>query len=96
MHKIEISCPKCNNKNIIKAGFSRNRTQLYKCKDCLRKFQIKYEYNAHNLDLEERIMACIQDGVGVRATGRILKIAFNTVLNFLKKNEKLKKKKKNI
>ena len=41
-------------------------------------------------------MSCAHDGVTVRATGRILKIAFNTVLNFLKKNEKLKKKKKNI
>jgi transposase-like protein len=88
MAKIEIICQNCTNKNIVKSGFSRNRTQLYKCNDCLKRFQINYKYNAYNLDLEERITTCMHSGVGVRATGKVLKIAYNTVLNFLKKTKK--------
>ena len=46
---------------------------------------------AHRIDLEKKIMACLHDRVSPQTTARILEIAYNTALNFLKKNPKLRK-----
>ena len=75
MVKIEIKCTACTRNNIIKAGVSSSGIQTYKCKNCSKRFQLEYRYNAYNLDLNDKIMRCMHDGVGVRATARILKIA---------------------
>ena len=40
---------------------------------------------------ENKIMSCLHDGVSPQTTARVLEIAYNTVLNFLKKNPKLRK-----
>ncbi len=40
MNSIYKNCPNCNSNQIIKNGFQSGR-RVYKCKNCLKKFQNK-------------------------------------------------------
>ena len=88
MAKIEVKCPYCGQEKVVKNGKSRSGKQKFKCcnDECSRKiFQLEYEKNAYYPGVKERAVEMAMNGSGVRDTGRVLKIAKDTVLAVLKK-----------
>ncbi|CCG52178.1 Transposase IS1 family [Flavobacterium indicum GPTSA100-9 = DSM 17447] len=72
-------CPKCNGSS-VKCGF-QNNVQRYLCKNCNKKFQASYTYNAYQTNINSFISTLIKEGCGIRSISRILKISKNTVLS---------------
>ena len=76
---------------IGKYGKSRSGKQKFKCRndECSRKiFQLEYEKNACYPGVKEQVAEMAMNGAGMRDTGRVLKIAKDTVSGVLKKNKK--------
>jgi insertion element IS1 protein InsB len=72
-------CSKCNFAT-IKYGKTKSGKQRYICK-CCKKTQVEYySYNAYNSNLNKNIILLTKEGLGIRSTSRILKIATATVL----------------
>jgi hypothetical protein len=53
-------CPKCNSKNTRKNGFSRNGTQLYRCFNCDKRFQIDF-FNNKSRERQEEMQDRVED-----------------------------------
>ena len=88
MAKIEVKCPYCGQEKVVKYGKSRSGKQKFKCcnDECRRKiFQLEYEKNAYCPGVKEQVIEMAMNGAGVRDTGRVLKIAKDTVSGVLKK-----------
>jgi len=86
----QISCPKCGNNKIIKAGKSAQGVQRYRCQhdDCETKtFMLEYRYRAYVPGVKEQLVDMAINGSGIRDTARVLKINKNTVINTLKKRK---------
>lgn len=64
----------------VKDGFQNSGIQRYECKNCHRKQQANYSYNAYAPELNEAIKIYIREGVGIRGIARILKISTTTLL----------------
>jgi insertion element IS1 protein InsB len=79
-----LYCSKCDNQ-LIKYGFTKIHKQRYLCKECKTTAVNNYKYNAYNKHINENIVAFTREGVGIRSTARLLKIAINTVLARIKK-----------
>ena len=85
----KISCPVCKNTHVIKFGLNRQGKQRYRCQSsaCPRKtFLLTYEYKGHEVETQQKIVAMALNGSGVRETGRVLGISYNTVTAQLKKS----------
>ena len=90
MAKIEVKCPYCGQEKVVKYGKSRSGKQKFKCcnDECSRKiFQLEYEKNAYYPGVKEQVVEMAMNGAGVRDTGRVLKIAKDTVSGVLKKQK---------
>ncbi|EKS7771622.1 IS1 family transposase, partial [Edwardsiella ictaluri] len=47
MAKIDLVCPRCTKtQGVIRNGHSTSGAQLYRCKLCLKTFQLNFQYNA--------------------------------------------------
>jgi len=91
----KIQCPECNGTQIMKSGKSAAGTQRYLCqnKDCKRQtFMQNYRYKACEPGMTEKIVEMAINSSGIRDTARALKINKNTVINTLKKREKISSK----
>ncbi|MCO6175376.1 IS1 family transposase [Flavobacterium sp. NRK F10] len=73
-------CKFCKSSRIVKNGTSKNKKQLFKCKECRRYFIIQYSYKAYNPNINDFIIKLTKEGLGVRSTARVLKISTTTVL----------------
>jgi insertion element IS1 protein InsB len=80
----QLYCSICD-AQLIKYGFTKGYRQRYRCKECKTTAVNNYKYNAYNKHINERIVAFTREGVGIRSTARLLKIAINTVLTRIKK-----------
>ncbi len=80
----QLYCSICD-AQLIKYGFTKGSRQRYRCKECKTTSVNNYKYNAYNKHINERIVAFTREGVGIRSTARLLKIAINTVLARIKK-----------
>lgn len=87
MAVVDVFCPYCNGKNVVKNGKSTVGEQRYKCRneDCGKTFQLLHRYNACEQGVKERIVDMAMNGSGVRDTARVLSIAVSTVISSLKK-----------
>ena len=74
----KIYCTKCNG-IAVKNGFQKE-IQRYKCKLCLKKFQLNFVYKAYNININDSIIVLLKEGCGIRSIARILNISKNTVL----------------
>lgn len=74
-----MKCRICEGK-CVKDGFQTNGTQRYKCKECNKRQQRKYDYTAYGADINQWIKLFTPEGVGIRSTSRLLKISTNTLL----------------
>lgn len=77
-------CQICSSK-LIKYGYTSNRKQRFKCKQCDVTVVEEYKYNAYNKEIDHNLVTLTKEGVGIRGTARILSIALNTVLNRIRK-----------
>ena len=84
-----LKCRFCNSENLIKAGHQTGH-QRVKCKDCGKKYQLDYSYEAAKPGVREKIEEMAHNGSGVMDTSRVLKINKNTVMNNLKKSKRSK------
>lgn len=93
-----MRCKYCGSKSLIKKGFV-NEKQLYKCKDCGRRFYLNGKFVKMKTD-KKIIVAALNlyfDGLSLRKTKRNLKRIFGetvshvTILNWIKKYSKLVK-----
>lgn len=85
MAKIDVVCLRCSEaKGVIRNGHSTSGAQLYRCRLCLKTFQLSFQYNAAKPDIHQSIIDMAMNGSGCRDTARVLGISLNTVLRHLK------------
>ena len=87
MATIHVNCRFCNETNPVrKHGIGSAGFQRFRCLDCKRSFQLDYAYEAYKPGIKEQIINMAINSSGVRETGRVLKVGYNTVLRTLKKS----------
>jgi transposase-like protein len=73
---------------VIKDGLNRQGKQRYRCRSmkCPRKtFLLQYQHKGYEVETRRKVIEMALNGNGVRETGRVLKISYNTVTAQLKK-----------
>ncbi len=88
---ILVRCPDCNSDQITKRGQQKSE-QRYGCQnpDCTRViFKLHYKNKACVPGVKQQIIEMAVNGGGIRDTARVLKISANTVINEIKKKEKI-------
>jgi transposase-like protein len=85
MATIQVKCRFCNQTDPVrKHGIGNGGLPRFRCLSCKRTFQLEYRYQACKPGVKEKIIDMAMNSSGVRETGRVLNIAYNTVLNTLK------------
>ena len=90
MAKIEVKCPKCGKREVIKYGKSPEGKQRYKCKNTNCKcttFLLEYSYNGAQPNIESTIIKMAANASGIRDTSRVLEISTAKVMKTLKKRK---------
>ncbi len=77
---VQIECPYCESKDLVKNGKSEHGTQRYRCNACLRSFQWEYTYYAWIPEVKAHITTQTLNGSGVRDISRHLGISKDTVM----------------
>jgi IS1 family transposase/transposase-like protein len=78
-----MKCTQCK-KLAIKNGKQATGKQRYYCKYCKTSFQSRYVYNAYQVNVNKSICQYLKEGVGIRATSRLLNISKTTVIRKIK------------
>jgi transposase-like protein len=85
---IEVKCPKCGSKEVIKYGKSHEGKQRYKCKNrscnCTT-FIMNYSYTGAQPNIESSIIKMTANASGIRDISRVLGISTTKVMSTLKK-----------
>lgn len=84
MASVNIHCPRCQSARVYRHGQNPKGRDRFRCRDCLRVFQLTYTYQARKPGMKELITEMAFNGAGVRDTARTLKIGINTVIRTLK------------
>ena len=79
-----MDCPKCKNTVYCKAGFANGR-QRYKCKGCNYHYTVVEKSDIKSLETKRLAFEMYLEGLGFRAIGRVLKISYGTVFQWVKK-----------
>ena len=79
-----MNCPRCFNINYHKAGLIQGR-QRYKCKDCIYYYTVLQKSDVKSTATRRLAFQMYLEGLGFRAIGRILKISYGTVYQWIKK-----------
>ena len=88
MATIQVNCRFCHQSEFVrKHGFGSAGFQHFRCLNCKRSFQLNYSYEAYRPGVKEKIVDMAMNSSGVRETGRVLKVGYNTVLRTLKKTD---------
>lgn len=85
MATVSVHCRYCASELIYKHGHARSGEARYRCRDCLRCFQLDYRYEGNKQGVPEQIVAMALNGSGVRDTSRVLGVSTTTVIAHLKK-----------
>lgn len=78
-----MDCPRCHNNNKKKDGFV-NGLQRYQCKACSFRFSVERKSDVKSLETRRLALEMYLEGLGFRAIGRILKISYGTVYQWIK------------
>ena len=70
-----------------KHGHARSSEARYRCRACLRCFQLDYRYEGNKQGVPERIIDMALNGSGVRDISRVLEVSTTTVIAHLKKTK---------
>ena len=79
-----MNCPKCKNVEYCKAGFAGGR-QRYKCKSCSYYYTVFQKSDVKSAATKRLAFQMYLEGLGFRAIGRILRISYGTVYQWVKK-----------
>ena len=85
MATVSVHCRYCASELIYKHGHARSGEARYRCRDCLRCFQLDYRYEGNKQGVPEQIVAMALNGSGVRDTSRVIGVSTTTVIAHLKK-----------
>ncbi|HGS6821082.1 TPA: IS1 family transposase [Klebsiella pneumoniae] len=82
MASISISCPSCSaTEGVVRNGKSTAGHQRYLCSHCRKTFT----YTASQPSTHQKIIDMAMNGVGCRASARIMGVGLNTILRHFKK-----------
>ena len=84
-HVVGLRCVHCCVADLVRFGLASNGIQRYRCKGCAKTFVEQYSYEGRKPGVKEKIVDMAIDGVGVRATARLLGVDQNTVISTLRK-----------
>lgn len=99
-----VICPYCNNDEIIKNGHDKNKVQIFKCKNCKKKFtSCTNTFMSHTKLTYEKLVIffeCMNNKLSIRKTAAKMEVNKNTVfllrhkvldaLSEIRKNTKFK------
>ena len=82
---ISIRCPSCSaTEGVVRNGKSTAGHQRYLCSHCRKTWQLQFTYTASQPGTHQKIIDMAMNGVGCRASARIMGVGLNTVLRHLK------------
>ncbi len=85
MASVSISCPSCSaTDGVVRNGKSTAGHQRYLCSHCRKTWQLQFTYTASQPGTHQKIIDMAMNGVGCRATARIMGVGVNTILRHLK------------
>ncbi|WP_407214825.1 IS1-like element transposase [Enterobacter kobei] len=85
MASISISCPSCSaTEGVVRNGKSTAGHQRYLCSHCRKTWQLQFTYTASQPGTHQKIIDMAMNGVGCRASARIMGVGLNTILRHLK------------
>ncbi|WP_407227443.1 IS1 family transposase [Escherichia coli] len=85
MASISIRCPSCSaTEGVVRNGKSTAGHQRYLCSHCRKTWQLQFTYTASQPGTHQKIIDMAINGVGCRASARIMGVGLNTVLRHLK------------
>ncbi|VCY99639.1 hypothetical protein BANRA_04669 [Escherichia coli] len=85
MASVSISCPSCSaTDGVVRNGKSTAGHQRYLCSHCRKTWQLQFTYTASQPGTHQKIIDMAMNGVGCRATARIMGVSLNTILRHLK------------
>jgi transposase-like protein len=79
-----MDCPKCKSTLHCKAGKAKGR-QRYKCKSCGYYYTVEKKSDVKSDEIRRMALEMYLEGLGFRAIGRLLRINFVTVYQWVKK-----------
>ncbi|MDX5670945.1 IS1 family transposase [Escherichia coli] len=86
MASVSISCPSCSaTDGVVRNGKSTAGHQRYLCSHCRKTWQLQFTYTASQHATHQKIIDMAMNGVGCRATARIMGVGLNTILRHFKK-----------
>jgi len=78
------SCPKCESKDITKAGIIDDR-QRYKCKECNYHFTVAKSGKSTDVQIVKRALQLYLEGLSYREIESLLEVSHVSVMNWVKK-----------
>jgi len=78
------SCPKCNSKDITKAGIIDDR-QRYKCKECNYHFTVAKSGKSTDIQIVKRALQLYLEGLSYREIESLIEVSHVSVMNWVKK-----------
>lgn len=78
-----MNCPRCGSLNHCKDGKAGNR-QRYLCKDCGYRYTVERKSDVKSKEIRRLALEMYLEGLGFRSIGRILKISYGTVYQWVK------------
>ena len=85
MASISVRCPSCSvTEGVVCNGKSTAGDQRYLCKQCRKTWQRTFTYTVSQPGTHQKIIDMAMNGVGCRASARIIGIGLNTILRHLK------------
>jgi transposase-like protein len=69
---------------VVRNGKSTAGHQRYLCSHCRKTWQLQFTYTASQPGTHQKIIDMAMNGVGCRATARIMGVGLNTILRYLK------------
>ena len=85
MASVSISCPSCSaTDGVVRNDKSTAGHQRYLCSHCRKTWQLQFTYTASQPGTHQKIIDMDMNGVGSRATARIMGVGLNTFLRHLK------------
>ncbi|HJY82274.1 MAG TPA: IS1-like element transposase [Candidatus Binatia bacterium] len=88
MAVVEVQCPACGGRAVVKYGRQANGEQRFRCNnlDCERRiFLLQYQNKGRLPEVKRQMVDMALNGSGIRDTARVLGVSPTTVMTTLKK-----------
>ena len=79
-----MRCSRCDSEKYCKDGIVKGR-QRFKCKQCNYRYSVEQKSDVKSSETRRLAFEMYLEGLGFRAIGRILKISYVTVFQWVKK-----------